>query len=366
MTTSAHPDDADLTQVLTTRVRRHVGAIRLSLDGIALMLGTAPFYQVGDPDLMLHLVFLILAIQAFLGGLRPTLLRIGAGTIAVFGYSSFAAAGSSASRLTPLELTEWPVMVVIAVLVAVLAGRVSSVSAQYARLFRAASERLFTAQEDERRHVALELHDGVGQTLTALVLTLDAAESLMWSGPAAPPQHAREAMRRAQALAATALDETRDLSFLLRPSRITESGLGASLIELCRSAGSLVEPRIAEDVIRPGLLEPNDEIEAYRIVQEALGNALRHAHASRIIVEVTRESDHLRLAVIDNGIGIEPAGIRPIGLGVPGMHERASVIHGMISLQRTGGGGTTMLLVVPLSRVDPATDGASATTAMPA
>jgi signal transduction histidine kinase len=352
LTTSAHPVDADFSQLFTSGLRRHIGAIRRSLDVLALLLAIAAFYQVGDPDLLLHAVFLILAVQAFMGGLRVTLLRIGAGTIAVFGYASFAS--GAATQFVPLELTEWPLMVAIAVLVAILADRVGAASAQYARLYRAASDRLFTAQEDERRRVALELHDGVGQTLTALGLTLDAVDSLMWAGDVPPPQHARDALRRAQELTTNAVDETRDLSFRLRPTRIAETGLVASLIELSRSAGANVEARIAPDVGRADLREPRFDIEVYRIVQEALGNALRHARATRIRIDVWRDGDVLSLSVVDDGVGIDSGGHRRAGLGLPGMAERALVIGGVLTIDSTPGSGTKVLLRVPLQQLAPA------------
>ena len=77
-------------------------------------------------------------------------------------------------------------MVVIAVLVAVMADRVAATSRRYAELYRLASDRLLTAQEDERKRLGRDLHDGVGQTLTAIVLTLDATESSLWAGEQAP------------------------------------------------------------------------------------------------------------------------------------------------------------------------------------
>ncbi len=353
MITNSRSTNAELAQEFANRVARHVPAIRFTLDAVAVVLAVATFFQVGDPDLLLHAIFLILAIQAFMGGLRPTLLRIIAGTIVVFGYSSFANASTlQPVELMPLELTEWPLMVAIAVLVAVLADRVSVVSARYARLFRQASDQLMTAQEDERRRLALDLHDGVGQTLTALTLTLDAAESLLWAGEQAPPQHARDALRRAQELAVAALEETRDLSFRLRPVRIAESGLAASLVELGRTAGGSVAVTVDESLRRVGVLPPLHELEVHRIAQEALSNALRHAQAGRIEIRLLDEGNHLRLEVEDDGVGIDLGRTQLSGLGLPGMRERAAMIGGTLTIGGVPGHGTRVALVVPIAPAD--------------
>ncbi len=335
---------------VASRVERGLPAIRPALDIAALGLGVATFLNLADPDLLLHGVFLILAIQAFLGGLRVTLLRIALGTVAVFGYSSFASGNTLRPvELAPLELTEWPLMVAIAVLVALMADRVASVSTNYARLYRAASDRLFTAQEDERRRVALELHDGVGQTLTALALTLDATEALIGSEQAAATAQARESLRRAHELATAALDDTRDISFRLRPTRITETGLMASLAELCRSAGPTVEAHIEDGLRRKGLLLPHHEVEVYRIVQEALANALRHAHATRISVTATRDGGFLRIEIADDGRGMDPIGVRQLGLGLPGMSERAAMANGTLTIDSAPNRGTRIRVAIPIA-----------------
>ena len=123
-------------------------------------------------EFLFHCVFVLLVLHAFLFGLRGTLLRIGLVSIPLLMYADARAFGMD---MPPLELTEWPLMFVIAGLVAWMADKRDSTSRRYAALFRIASERLLTVEEDERRRIAGELHDGVGQVLTALTLTLDAA-----------------------------------------------------------------------------------------------------------------------------------------------------------------------------------------------
>jgi two-component system sensor histidine kinase UhpB len=205
-----------------------------------------------------------------------------------------------------------------------------------------------TAQEDERKRLARDLHDGIGQVLTALTLTLDAAENLMWSGPDQPKPLSRSAILRAQELAATALEETRDVSFRLMPARITESGLAASIRELASAAGRTIETRIDPALIRPGLLDPNVEVEAFRIVQEALGNATRHADAERVGVRVDEVGDELRLEVWDDGVGFRH-GADMAGLGLAGMRERAAMIGGRLIVDSAANNGTRVSLGIRLA-----------------
>jgi two-component system, NarL family, sensor histidine kinase UhpB len=249
-----------------------------------------------------------------------------------------------------VEFTEWPLMVSIAAIVAVLADRVSKSARHYAKLYRQASERLVTAHEEERASLARELHDGVGQTLTAVVLTLDAAETEFRSSPEAdtPPGHA--GVLRARELAESALAETRQVAAKLRPTRVHELGLGAALANLARQVGVAVDLRFDPAMLPPGVLDPELEIDVYRIVQEALGNAARHSHASRIWISGHLLDDTVRLVVGDDGVGFDQSA-RERGLGLDGMQERAS-IHGLdIEIRSRRGDGTRVEIVVPIPQI---------------
>jgi signal transduction histidine kinase len=306
----------------------------------------AIFARLADPEILLQGLWLTVAIGAFIYGLVAALWRILVATVVMVGFLAVSDAMGVPPTEEQLEFTEWPLMVAIAVIVAVLADRVSDSARHYAIMYRQASERLVTAHEEERARLARELHDGVGQTLTAVILTLDAADGDL-EGPDGSPPGARAGVRRARDLAASALAETRTVAAKLRPTRVHEIGLGAALGNLARSAGVAVDLRFDPALLPPGLLEPELEIDVYRIVQEALGNAARHSHANRIWIGGHVVDDTFSLVVGDDGVGFDESA-RERGLGLDGMYERAS-IHGLdVDVRSRPGIGTRVEIIVPL------------------
>jgi signal transduction histidine kinase len=327
--------------------------LQAGLDLAAIAFALATLAQLANPDVLLHCVWVVLAVDAFLFGLRITAIRILLASVFVFVYAALAqGTGTPGSiLLADLDLEEWPLMVVIAVVVAVMADRLSATSRRYAALYRQASDRLLTAHEDERRRLARDVHDGVGQTMTALTLTLDAAESMLWAGIDAPSVLTRGAIGRAQELAALALDEARDVARRLRPARIEETGLVAAIAELSRASGVQVSVHTDAALIRPGLLPLSAEVEAFRVVQEALTNSIRHSRARRYWVTARQVGRNLRLEVGDDGIGFDPKAPHPAGLGLAGMAERADAVSGHLTISRRSSHGTIVALQIPLSSV---------------
>jgi signal transduction histidine kinase len=325
--------------------------LRRLVDLTCGLFAIALFLRLADPEILLQGLWLIVAIGAFLYGLAAALWRI---AIAAGVMVAFIAIGD-AFGVTPteeqVEFTEWPLMVSIAVIVAVLADRVSKSARHYAKLYRQASERLVTAHEEERASLARELHDGVGQTLTAVILTLDAADTELRAAPKkAEAGHAD--VLRAREMASSALAETRQVAAKLRPTRVHEMGLGAALANLARMAGVPVDVRFEPELLPPGFLEPELEIDVYRIVQEAVGNAARHSHARRIWIAAHIVDDSVRLVVGDDGVGFDE-GARERGLGLDGMQERAS-IHGLaVEIRSRRGDGTRVEIVVPIKPPPP-------------
>ncbi len=290
-------------------------------------------------EFLFHCVFVVLVLHAFLFGLRGTLIRIALVSIPLLVYADAQAFGLVEP---PLELTEWPLMFVIAALVAWMADMRSSTSRRYAALFRLASERLLTVEEDERRRVAGELHDGIGQVLTALTLTLDAT---MDSGPTPT---IRRRVASARQLADTALAQTRDLSHRMRPARLEERGLVRAVRDLAAQSGFDVVVEAADIEPDNDLLGPTATVEVYRIIQEALANAARHSGAPGAHLAITRHTEGLLVTIADDGRGFDPAAVAESGIGLAGMMERARLLGGQLSIVSSPASGTLVSLSVPI------------------
>jgi signal transduction histidine kinase len=204
-------------------------------------------------------------------------------------------------------------------------------------------EKVVVAQEEERRRVAYDVHDGVAQLVVSAKQHVDTASDL-WASD--PPRAARATAIAGERLA-LAIAETRRILAALRPLAIDGGGLAGavrrSLDDAARDSGwsvSLVEN--LGDVRLP----PPVETAAFRILQEALSNARKHAGTARVEVVLTRETDRVRLDVRDHGVGVgEPAAS---GLGLLSMRERARLLGGSCVVERAAGGGTRVHAQLPL------------------
>lgn len=330
----------------TRHARLSDGAYRLLLDlGIGVSIA-AVFLRLADPDMLFHVVFVLLSMEAFAYRLRTAAPRMAVAFGAVL-LDVWVPGGMTLEDF----LVEWPLMFLIAGMVSIMAARRDELVRHYARLFRAASDRLINAEEDERRRVALDLHDGVGQTLTAIGLTLDEALRKM-----RPDDPSRPHVERARAVAEQAIEETRDVAQRLRPAGVRGKGLVEAVRSLARSSGLPVQV-----IVEPGVdglreLEPGTVLSAYRIVQEALGNAGRHSHAGRVRITFGRTADGVAVEVRDDGIGFDRADARDRGLGLVGMAERAASFGGSLTIASSPGAGTTVRLQIP--RTGPKPSGA--------
>jgi signal transduction histidine kinase len=225
-------------------------------------------------------------------------------------------------------------MFVIAAMVAWMAEKRRSTSRRYAALFRRASERLLTVEEDERRRIAGELHDGVGQVLTALTLMLDTAKSERDAAVA------RRRIASARSLADAALAGTRDLSHRIRPARLEERGLVAAVRDLASQSGFPVVVHADRAAGDPHLLNATATVEVYRIIQEALANAAHYSGAPLVQVSVTRQGDRLTVVVADEGRGFDPAEVAESGIGLAGMLERSRLLGGQLTIESAPHAGT--------------------------
>jgi two-component system sensor histidine kinase UhpB len=216
---------------------------------------------------------------------------------------------------------------------------------------RRASSVALAAQEEERARVARDLHDEVNQSLTALLLRLEAARER------APMELAYE-LRETKALANKAMQELLTLARSLRPTALDDLGLKAALSaltdELGRKGGMETGFEAAGDLTDV----PMDvQLVTYRVAQEALSNATQHSGADRIQVRVARNGRGIELSVSDDGRGFTfDQAAR--GLGIGGMRERALLVDGELSVESRPEVGTRVRLNVPIregdGRIDPA------------
>jgi signal transduction histidine kinase len=206
------------------------------------------------------------------------------------------------------------------------------------------SSQLMAAQEAERRRIARELHDEIGQALTGLKFMLDTA-------PRLSEQKAGTTLREAQALITDLMGRIHNLSLDLRPALLDDMGLRPALAAHIEQFASRTGIRVAFE--QTGLdrrFDPTVETAAYRIVQEALTNAARHAGAREVTVRLRAAGSALRIVVEDRGRGFDPAEIRAAGRasGLAGMRERALLLGGHFAVDSTPGAGTRITAELPL------------------
>lgn len=205
------------------------------------------------------------------------------------------------------------------------------------------SAQALLAQEAERRRIAQELHDEVGQSMTAILLVLKRA-----ADEAHEPL--REELQHAQEITRGSLDEVRRLVCRLRPGVLDDLGLVSALTSLTQDfsthTGLYVTRRFDTDL---PALDRETELVLYRVAQESLTNAARHADACRIEVSLRRAGEAVVLEIADDGRGIEAA---CEGAGIRGMRERALLAGAALNLISTPGSGARIRLTTPLESRD--------------
>lgn len=203
--------------------------------------------------------------------------------------------------------------------------------------------RLLDAQERERARVAHDLHDELGQQLTALLLHLRAG--LHCEPPATPQQH----IAAARQIASDSLESVRRLARGLAPMVLRDLGLRAAIERVCEDMSSASGLAIQRALEIPDVrLPPDVEISVYRIVQEALSNVARHAQATEAVVRLERSDGALRIRVEDNGCGLAARSEAASGgMGIQGMRERAELLSGTLRVESRSGGGTIVRVHLP-------------------
>jgi two-component system sensor histidine kinase UhpB len=214
---------------------------------------------------------------------------------------------------------------------------------------QALSHQLIEAQEAERRHIARELHDEIGQALTVVQIDLQALQQF--------PNQSMQVPRLEESMAAIerVLQQVRNLSLDLRPSLLDDLGLVAALRWLLNRQAERAGFNVRFVADRLAARPPPDlAIACFRIVQEALTNVVRHAQARHVAVELQSRDMELQLSVHDDGVGFDVAAARSravhgASLGLLGMQERALLVGGQIEIESTHGQGTILRAYFPLA-----------------
>jgi two-component system sensor histidine kinase UhpB len=206
---------------------------------------------------------------------------------------------------------------------------------------RESSRRVLEGQEAERLRVAQELHDEVGQTLTAVLLQLGRVEK-------AVSDDLRPAVGEIQETARSSLEDVRRIALELRPEALDDLGLASALQALAGRISEGARVRVTCHGLRElPPLEPDAELVVYRVAQEAMTNAVRHSGSATVELRVQRASDGLRLAVVDEGRGLDPDAAD--GTGLRGMRERANLVGAHLVVGPRAQGGTEVRLELPWS-----------------
>lgn len=210
--------------------------------------------------------------------------------------------------------------------------------------------KIISAQEEERKRVARELHDEVAQSIASLMLQLAAIEASVPEGQDTEQQ--RHLAQQARIYADRTLAETRRMIQDLRPSTLDDMGLVAAVRWYANSrsqaTGTQVRFSVSGEV---PALESTMETAVFRIFQEAISNATRHAQAHNIEVTLSFSEQRLYAEVVDDGVGFDiPEARAKTGVGIVGMEERAELIGGHLSIHSSTGQGTRVSLEVHLGK----------------
>jgi signal transduction histidine kinase len=233
-----------------------------------------------------------------------------------------------------------------------LLQRLESNQAEFRRLARAS----WRLQEDERRRIARELHDGIGQNLTALKHQLAATQALLGDRD----RDASARLDASIALCGQTLEDTRNLSRLLRPQILDDLGLEPALRWLVRSFAGAASLRIDLEVAPLPPLDAELQTLVFRLAQEALSNVVRHSGATQALLAVVPRAPGLWLTVWDDGGRLAAAdGVAPAtgGIGLAGMRERVESFGGALRVESDPATGTWIRAAVPLPATVPAEAG---------
>lgn len=224
-------------------------------------------------------------------------------------------------------------------------GDLLGIAIERARLF---AQSTTLGALEERNRLARELHDTLAQGLTAIALQLESADALLEAGASAARAH--QAVRRALGLAQANLEEARRSVQDLRAAPLEGRTLGEALATLAQEFAGQAGLAVSFEPVGAGRpLPPRVESGLYRIAQEALTNAVRHARASHVLLRLAVTPGEASLRVSDDGVGFDLDAVPDGRFGLIGLNERARLLGGQLDLQTSLGAGTCVEVVVPLN-----------------
>jgi two-component system sensor histidine kinase UhpB len=203
---------------------------------------------------------------------------------------------------------------------------------------RESARQALLAQEGERRRIARELHDEVGQTLTGVILQVEGLA-------AGIPDQLRPQLEELRETVRHGAEEVRTIARRLRPDALEELGLTSALAALGGAFERQARVRVERDLAQAVEVSPEEELVIYRVAQEALTNVARHAEAARVRLELRAEQDGIVLVVDDDGRGM-PEAVLNSSQGIRGMRERALLVGAKLSIDSRPGNGTVVRLAI--------------------
>ena len=206
---------------------------------------------------------------------------------------------------------------------------------------RLSGRRALAAQEGERSRIARELHDEIGQTLTGVVLQLEGLQH-------AAPRGLQPAIQELQETTRAGVEDVREIARGLRPQALDELGLRSALVSLASQASDRGGLRVRPQLGPLPVLAPELDLAIFRVAQESLTNVARHAGARSVTLALEAVAGTVTLRVRDDGRGITDREAAGRGMGLGGMHERALLVGGALSVTRQPEGGTEVRLDVPV------------------
>lgn len=223
----------------------------------------------------------------------------------------------------------------------------AALDAEIAQQKEVRTKAVIEAEESERRRIAQDLHDGVGQLLSAAKLNLSSLEARL----SLAPGEQQDALKTALNLVDDSVKEVREVSHNMMPNTLIKLGLASAVREFTGKLGSIPSLKIDLEIV--GLdnrLDPQVETVLYRVIQEVVSNILKHAQANRISMQLIRHDDEVSMMIEDNGIGFDASRIQQFeGIGLKGILSRVEFLGGHVHFDSAAGRGTTVIVDVPVT-----------------